>query len=585
MRFPSKEILIGDIALGGSNPIRLQSMTNASIRDVKGSIEQSKLIFDAGADFVRLSVPNMKDVICLQEIKKGLARAGYTKPLIADIHFRPEIAMEAARIVEKVRINPGNYIDRTKLRKKTWDNKACLAELEKLEKRLFPLIQVCKEYGTAIRVGTNAGSLSERVVSMYGNTPEGMAQATLEFLMVFAHHGFDKLVVSLKSSNPLIMVQAYSRMARLMIKDNLSYPMHLGVTEAGDGVSGRIKSALGITTLLKAGIGDTIRVSLSENPEKEIPVAKEIAEKYNYQFTERSGEKPFIIPDFKINSKTGKLPNNQNAIVISGEEYTFEATQKVAADFYICRQDNKALPKELEHKIPLLTDAEGNQFKIHTVSDIQNDGKKSDEFVFIYVKTLRELNELVSIGLSDHAVIIEAGQNFEKEFKNESLANYPMPVIIRKKYNSENKNNLGINLASDFGDFLLKRDIQGLWIECEGVSNNLIIEAIFSLYQASGVRISKTEFISCPTCSRTSFDLQTLLKEVQSKLQDFPGLKIAVMGCVVNGPGEMADADYGFIGAPGGKVILYKGSKPVIKNLPVENAVDELIKLIERENA
>jgi 1-hydroxy-2-methyl-2-(E)-butenyl 4-diphosphate synthase len=461
MRFPSREVRIGTIALGGNNPVRLQSMTNTTVADVKATVQQAIRIFEAGADYVRIATPDLQSVRQLGTIKKALHDAGFSNPLIADIHYQPDLALEAARLVEKIRINPGNYVDRPKTGQKRWSEQDYERDLEKLKHRLAPLISICKYYGTAIRIGTNMGSLSQRIVYKYGHTPEAMVHSTLEFIRIFEQLSFYNTVISLKSSSPLIMIKAYRLMADKMPGEKMNYPMHLGVTEAGAGTDGRIKSALGIGTLLKSGIGDTIRVSLTEDPEHEIPFAAKLIE-----------------------------------YAQSGQHHT-------------------------------------DQHHTDSPSEVKN--------------------------------------NFGS--------------FISKSYLTEDPDTLMIMSAVDLGEKLLLKEIDDVAIEAPHIKESGKVQYIQeALMQATGRRITKTEFISCPGCARTSYDIQSVLHDIQELAGNFPGLKIAVMGCVVNGPGEMADADYGIMGSAKGMLWLYKGSQVIKKNIHPESAANELIILLKNDS-
>ncbi len=493
MRFPSREVQIGTKALGGNNPVRLQSMTNTPVADIKATIEQAIRIFEAGADYVRIATPDLQSVRQLPAIKKALYAAGFTNPLIADIHYQPELALEAAPLVEKIRINPGNYVDRPKTGQTYWSDQEYVLDLERLKQKLSPLIKVCKEYGTAIRIGTNLGSLSQRIIYRYGHTPEAMVQSTLEFLCIFEELSFFNTVVSLKASNPAFMIQAYRLMAERMSEKGMSYPMHLGVTEAGSGMDGRIKSALGIGTLLKEGIGDTIRVSLTEDPEHEIPVAKAIIA---YAL---SMQPPQKTPSHDI--------------------------------------DNSNDPHE-----PMISHAEN---------------------------------------MMDNETTVDATSLASTQEKKRTASSEQPERIGRKLYTTEDADSLMIMTAIDFGEKLLFKEIDDVVIEAPKIKEpGLVHHLQESLMQATGRRVTKTEFIACPGCARTSYDIQSVLRDIQERAGNIPGLKIAVMGCVVNGPGEMADADYGLMGTAKGLLWLYKGSQVVRKNIQPEMAASELLQLL-----
>ncbi len=446
---------IDGLQLGGDHPIRLQSMTDADTRDVKATVGQCMRAFEAGADLMRISVPDNASVQALKSIKKSLHNDGFHQPLVADIHFRPGLAMAAAALVQKIRINPGNFI--TPSIKNTAELLTKEQHLELLHDALKPLVNACREHGTAIRIGTNAGSLPHHVTYRYGHTPAAMAQATSEYIAVFEALGFNKLVISLKASNPGLMIEAYRLMAGRMAENNRHYPMHLGVTEAGEGLSGRTRSALGIVTLLQDGIGDTIRVSLTEPPENEILFGKKIIEHVN-RFHEKDQEK--------------------------------------------LRKSQEKLRKS-------------------------NESKKAS------------IKKLVDEGL-----------------------------IARKTYDEPDAERLIISLASDFGNALLQKKLHGLWISAPNLADKeLATKLCLELLQASGRHHSSTEFIACPGCARASINMASLLQKLKMKVPDFPGLRIAVMGCVVNGPGEMAGADYGLLGTSRGKVHIYEGTKAIKKHL------------------
>ncbi len=586
MRFPAREVKIGNIGLGGNNPIRLQSMTNTDTANVKATIEQCQRIFDAGADYVRISIPSIKNVQHLKEIKHGLYNSGYDKPLIADIHFNPDIALEAARIVEKVRINPGNYIDKVQKGNDILSNIEYSLELEKMEQKLYPLIKVCKEYGTAIRVGTNFGSLSGRIISKYGNTPLAMAEATMEFLRIFEKHNFKNTIISLKASSPIIMVQSYSMIIKMLIEENLYCPIHLGVTEAGDGENGRIKSALGIGALLKEGIGDTIRVSLSEPPEMEIPVAKLIAEPFQKDYLETNLKDNYIAPEFNTQPAKFKMPMQQKAIVISSlnDNNEINNEEKIKPDFVSIEKFCSSNIDKYKHVKFLINSDNINQLNYPNVYPIYNLNNFDiptfhREINFLNVEGER-LND-ISIKDDNKTVLVIAdfskAENYSDLYKHFTKEK-KFPIVLKLSYNESHIDEFIIKTTLDLARLLIERRIQGLWVETKNIENSKTTETIFSLLQASGIRISKTEFISCPTCSRTTYDLQQLLSTVQNEFSGFPGIKIAVMGCMVNGPGEMADSDYGFIGTKGGNVNLYAGKDILLRNVSLDRAIDELKK-------
>ena len=503
-RYISSPLLIGSVPLGGSYPIRIQSMTNTDTLDTRASVAQCIRIIEAGADFVRLAAQGVRESENLAKIKKGLQHSGFDTPLIADIHFNPAAAEVAARIVEKIRINPGNYADkRASFIKTELSDKEYNEELERIHVRLLPLINICRENKTVIRIGINHGSLSDRIMTRYGNTPEGMVQSAMEFIKIFRSENFNDLVLSMKSSDTIIVVESNRLLFKRMQEEGVSYPIHLGVTEAGEGEDGRVRSAAGIGALLSEGIGDTIRVSLTEDPESEIPVAKEIV-----RFM--GGSKGRIITPVE----------SQNFI-------TRDVSYKPEVITY---EDGRYLTES------------GNPFK----------GKM---LIFSY-KTPPLLSE----------------KSLKKTFLN--------PV-----FEEDDPEKLTIDSAALLGRYFILKQADGICITNSGkVQGEKLKELSFSILQATEARITRNRYISCPTCGRTKFNLQDAVKKVKAATEHLTGLKIAIMGCIVNGPGEMAGADYGYIGAGEGKVHIYRGMVPVKKNVPEENAVEELLKIIEADH-
>lgn len=592
MRFPAKEVFIGDIPLGGNNPVRVQSMTNTDTADVKATIDQCIRIFDAGADYVRISVPSLKNVAHLEKIKEGLRKSGYSGPLIADVHFNPKIALQVAPIVEKVRINPGNYTEKTPKGKLNWTETENIIELEKLENNLLPLIKVCKENNTAIRVGTNFGSLSQRIISQFGNTPKAMVVATMEFLRIFKKHDFDKVVVSLKASNPLVNVQAYMLMAQSMIDEMMYYSFHVGVTEAGHGEYGRIKSALGIGTLLKEGVGDTIRVSLSEAPENEIPFALKLARRSDSLACDNSSG--FIPGKIQILHNDFALPSGNKVLLINSYNQKRDKEKAVNIDNILAdllwvesfdlnkseKSDNILIT---QHKHWVESGSPQNVIPVHNSAYMDYDNFHPEFNIFKFTDIPDKL-VLSEIKQSAGAIILfELSNSLSVSMLENVLQFIDIPVFIKKDYKTASVEDLAIELSVDFGALLLQRKIQGLWIEDNNINSNKIAETVLNIFQASGLRSSKTEFISCPTCSRTSYDLESLLAKLQKEFSHLPGLKIAVMGCIVNGPGEMADADYGFIGTSKGKVNIYKGNSVIVKNSDIDSSISELKSLLKKD--
>ena len=602
-RFLTREVNIGGIAMGGNNPIRIQSMTNTPTLDTKATVEQCIRIINAGADYVRITAPGIQDAENLALIKKELRARGYQTPLIADIHFNPKAAEIAAAIVEKVRINPGNYADSKRYSQSEITEKEYHLGLEKIHEKLLPLLKICKTHGTAIRIGVNHGSLSERIMSRYGDTPQGMVEAAFEFLRICKNEGFHQLVVSLKASNTRIMVQAYRLLAANMLAENMAYPLHIGVTEAGDAEDGRIKSAVGIGALLADGLGDTVRVSLTEEPEAEISVARELIQ----YFLGRSENSPIPQCNEQLKNpftyekretiKINQIGGNQIPVIIA-EKHQRNFAKPFIPDFIyltldadLSEIDTNAMyilnmkewfmkAKHLPNVFPLYTDAE---FAFY--------GVKNEKLNFVFVSNVdltEDFLEILKIA-KNTVIILETfhtngiadQRSFFYQLKKHQI---DLPVIINRNYSEDKELNLQLKSASDLGLLLVDGFGDGIWLRNAGtISQEKIIACAFGILQASRVRTSKTEYISCPSCGRTIFDLQTTTASIKAKTSHLSHLKIGIMGCIVNGPGEMADADYGFVGAAAGKITLYKGKVVIKKNIPSELAVDELIALI-KEN-
>ena len=617
-RLNTLEVTIGKLKLGGMNPIRVQSMTTTDTLDIEDSVNQSIKMIDAGCELVRLTAPSKKEAEALERIKKQLNDLGYEAPLVADIHFTPNAAEIAAKLVEKVRVNPGNYADKKKFEEIDFTDDSYAEELKRIEEKFTPLVELCKLHHTAMRIGTNHGSLSDRILSRYGDTPEGMVESAFEFIRICEKNDFYNLVISMKASNTLVMVQAYRLLCAKMIQNGRVYPLHLGVTEAGDGEDGRIKSAVGIGALLEDGIGDTIRVSLTEEPEKEIPVAQKLIQKFenylpfdsNAQKTElpyspfaykrrsstiidRIGGKnaPAVIADLStINTikpahffgfgYAYSVPLDKWNILDQAADYVFIGDQQVTFELpgtigVICNFSNwNKNYKTKKGFFPLLTLEE-----IHLVD------QTTQAFVVVNkldTKTLSTLKNTPNV-----VVIIEGNINqathlnrtFNINFAKNNIEN---PVILKLKteikddelFQLYTSSELGISFIDGFGD--------GIWLTGD-VKAQLINSTSFGILQATRTRISKTEYISCPSCGRTLFDLQETTAKIRKQTSHLKGIKIGIMGCIVNGPGEMADADYGYVGTGIGKIHLYKEKTVVKKNVPENEAVEELINLI-KEN-
>ena len=554
--FQTGEVAIGNITMGFKCKVRLQSMTTTNTQDINSTVEQCKRIFDAGADLVRITTPAIRDAKILREIKELLLDDGYNKALVADVHYNANVAEMAAKYVEKVRINPGNYTDKNSPAKLDYSREEYLQELLKIENRIKPLISICKKNGTCIRIGTNHGSLSNRILSRCGGTPLGMVESTMEFLRIFQKERFNNLVISLKSSNTRVMVYANRLLAATMKEENMNYPIHLGVTEAGDGEDGRLKSAIGIGTLLADGIGDTIRVSLTEDPEKEIPVASKIANFFNgYQpdISLKNRYDPFEFNKKKSNS-AGRIGGDQFPVVVFNKKV----------------KDATLLPDYVLSD-GLMEDSNEN---------IQFIEKQVEQITTIWVEEIKLLKNIV--------LVLRCPDKFWFNKISEALSlhlsNVDIPILLRRNYNETNLESLQIKAACDFGPFLIDGKIDGIFITNSNsqIANPKLISLAFGILQASRSRITKPDYISCPGCGRTLFDLHKTTSEIKQITAHLQGVKIGIMGCIVNGPGEMADADFGYIGSGPGKVSLYRQKEMVKKNVPETEAVAELIDLIKR---
>jgi (E)-4-hydroxy-3-methylbut-2-enyl-diphosphate synthase len=554
----SRTIEIGNLSLGGGNPVRIQSMTSTNTMDTEATVEQSIRMIEAGCEMVRITAQGVREADHLAVIKKELEKRGYDIPLIADIHFNPKAAEVAAGIVEKVRINPGNYIDKN-LGKVDYSKAEYQVETEKIKERIKPLIVVCKKFGTAIRIGSNHGSLSERILARYGDTPEGMVESAMEFVRICKELDFHNLVLSMKASNVKIMVQANRLLVKRMQEENLNYPIHLGVTEAGDAEDGRIKSAAGIATLLADGIGDTIRVSLTEDPEFEIPVAKTIVEFFGQNNSDLSDK---VMTDRyvrRISAKAGKIGNGQVPVVILNDK-------------------NHNNPKFNEQFLPDYI-CNNNDYLVQYENGIQGPG---------YVIYDLEKEIILTEAEKDSIIVLEPDitipiQKVKQRVMDLIDAGMDNPIILKRNYKDLQDDEFLIKASGEFAYLFIDGLIDGIWIESDNQTAGFIAEVSFGILQATGDRISKTEYIACPSCGRTLFNIQETLRKVKEKTGNLKGLKIAVMGCIVNGIGEMADADYGYVGAGNGKITLYKRQQIIRKNIDEKDAVDELISVINED--
>lgn len=543
----SSTVQIGNVPLGGDNPIRIQSMTSTSTLDTDASVAQCRRIFDAGADYVRLTAQGVREAHNIGEIRAALHAAGYTKPLVADIHFNPKAAFEAAATTDKVRINPGNFVDAARTFKKLeYTDEEYAAELEKIRRAVVPFIAICREHHTAVRLGVNHGSLSDRIMSRYGDTPAGMVESAMEYLRIFREENFNDVAISIKASNTVIMVETVRRLVAEMDRENMHYPLHLGVTEAGDGEDGRIKSAVGIGTLLAEGIGDTVRVSLSEEPELEIPVARKLVD----YITAREGHAPIsgcfakaynrIAPERRPTNAVGSIGGQNVPIVATALSPADVAAIATKPDFFLSDVNWKAVD-----------------------ASAKSEGFSNDDVLLL---TSHHANPVGEIEAFIHRL-----------WDNGCKA----PVVVRMSYDDANEEDVQVKAGADFGALLLNGLVDGIVLDAPNLPNNADAVAYsFGILQAARRRTTKTEYISCPSCGRTLYDLQHAVKEIKAATSHLKGLKIGIMGCIVNGPGEMADADYGYVGAAVGKVSLYKGKECVERNVPQDVALTHLIDLI-----
>jgi (E)-4-hydroxy-3-methylbut-2-enyl-diphosphate synthase len=658
-RLATREVKVGDLLLGNYNPIRIQTMTTTDTMDTMGTVEQTIRCIDAGAELVRITAPSKKEAENLLLIKNELRRRGYTTPLVADIHFTPNAAEIAARIIEKVRVNPGNYVDKKKFELIEYTDADYAEEIDRIRERFTPLVKICKEYGTAMRIGTSHGSLSDRIMSRYGDTPMGMVESAMEFLRIARSESYHNIVLSMKSSNPQVMVQAYRLLVRTMFDEfNECYPLHLGVTEAGDGEDGRIKSAAGIGTLLEDGLGDTIRVSLTEDPEFEIPVCRDIVKRYASRSQDTID--PLSIPkvdklpynpfEYKRRATfpVGNMGGHQVPVVIADLSklttitpadlqavgYSYDAvTDKwgisdTAADYIFTGHNilDFSLPGTLKVIVYpatwMMIEDKSKYFPIYDDVGYTQAEYKSNELNFVMVDCFHEAAvipdltdwEYLDAMANDQKVVLclssqnphsmPAVRRMFIELMNRGIQN---PVVITVDSNWKTMDEHLIHYASEGGALLLDGMGDGVCFgmttesyklqasSLEAVSGRNYIQSqsveqfinntSFSILQATRTRISKTEYISCPSCGRTLFDLQETTARIRSVTNHLKGLKIAIMGCIVNGPGEMADADFGYVGSGPGKITLYRGKEVVKRNVPSEIAVEELINLLKENEA
>jgi (E)-4-hydroxy-3-methylbut-2-enyl-diphosphate synthase len=623
-RRKTRVVNIGDVPLGGNYPIRVQSMTTVDTMDTNGSVEQVIRMVDAGCEYVRITAPSIKEAQNLDEIKKALRQRGYSVPLIADIHFTPNAAELAARIVEKVRINPGNYADRKRFETIEYTDASYEAELDRIREKFTPLVKICKEYGTAMRIGTNHGSLSDRIMSRYGDTPLGMVESALEFLRIAEDLHYYNIVLSMKSSNPQVMVQAYRLLVQKLDEEGFQpYPLHLGVTEAGDGEDGRIKSSVGIGTLLEDGLGDTVRVSLTEEPEAEVPVAKTLVDRY----TERGGHEPipeiiqYPIQPFEYNRRKTREVANVGGHQVPRVMADFSLKEKITAASFFALGYQYSIPLDkwnitdmacdyvflgdrtidfeipgtlglvFNHKTWLTQRGRDRAYPfIHSRDYLQ--GVETSPTLNVVYALLKDMTTPLIEKLKTDSTAVLLIDTYNKHgyaeqrrlFVELMNAGCEVPVIIGRAYRDLQPEDLQLFAATDVGGLLIDGLGDGVFLAAENCGGDKVVnETAFNILQATRTRISKTEYISCPSCGRTLFDLQETTAKIRSRTYHLKGVKIGIMGCIVNGPGEMADADYGYVGSGPGRITLYRGKEVVKKNVPTPQAVDELINLIRED--
>lgn len=646
-RLKTKEVKIGDLLLGNSNPIRIQTMTTTDTMDTEATVAQCLRCIEAGAELVRITAPSKNEAENLLHIKNKLRAMGYNTPLVADIHFTPNAAEIAARLIEKVRVNPGNYIDKKKFDFIEYTDSEYAAEIDRIRERFTPLVKICKEYGTAMRIGTNHGSLSDRIMSRYGDSPIGMVESAMEFLRIARDENYHQIILSMKSSNPQVMVQAYRLLVQKMDEEfGECYPLHLGVTEAGDGEDGRIKSAVGIGTLLEDGIGDTIRVSLTEDPEFEIPVCKDIISRY----TKRTN--------------TGIIhPYNEDKIILPYNPFEYKRRATNAVENIGGHHVPVVLANLKEEENLQPADLEAVGYKYDEATDKWNIGDAAADYIYLGNKTINfalpgtlkvvcsydvwqqaedktayrplfdaaSFNALATLPDTPHFVILDTNSDWQNIINTITHANHntviclfntgannmpsirrvvaemmlrniKSPVILCCNNKDKTIDEQLIDFATVTGGLLLDGMGDGVWLwnhmrEVQNIkatgrtylevknNNQFLNNTAFSILQATRTRISKTEYISCPSCGRTLFDLQETTAKIRNATNHLKGVKIAIMGCIVNGPGEMADADFGYVGSGPGKITLYRGKEVVKKNVPSEIAVSELIQLLKDNEA
>jgi len=618
-RFKTKEITVGDLKIGGDNPIRIQSMTTTNTMDTLKTVNESIRMIEAGCELVRITAPSKKEAHNLKNIKDMLLSRGYKTPIVADIHYTPNAAEIAATIVEKVRINPGNYADKKRFENISYTQDSYNKELVRIKDKFIPLVKICKEYGTAMRIGTNHGSLSDRILSKYGDTPKGMVESAMEFVRICKREDFHNIILSMKASNTRVMVQAYRMLVAEMIKEGMNYPLHLGVTEAGEGEDGRIKSAVGIGTLLADGLGDTIRVSLTEAPEFEMPVAKNLLSHFKsfnqHEAIKEISKNPLESFNYK-KRKTNTILNigGKNTPIVTAD---FCLKKEITPASFFALGYNYSVPLDKWHISDMAVDyifvgdhdvnfeipgtlrviynykkwqKHKKGYPYLTTKEYLSKENLSNEMNIVYL-CLGDLSQELKnkLVLDKTAVLLIDTQNKNGiaeqrklfvELINNSIKN---PIIIKRNYEDLSEEKLQLSAATDIGALLLDGLGDGILISTINCGSDQIVNSLsFGILQATRTRISKTEYISCPSCGRTLFDLQETTAKIRKETDHLKGVKIGIMGCIVNGPGEMADADYGYVGTGPGKITLYKEQNVIEKNIAEKDAVGALISLIKK---
>jgi (E)-4-hydroxy-3-methylbut-2-enyl-diphosphate synthase len=604
----TREVKVGTVSIGGDSPVRIQSMTTTVTSDVEASIAQSISLIKAGSELVRLTAPSIKDADALEAIVAGVRKAGYSTPIVADIHFTPNAAYRAADFVEKIRINPGNFADKKKFAHHEYTDASYAEELVRIKQKFTPLVVKCKELGRVMRIGTNHGSLSDRITSRFGDTALGMVESALEFIRICRDHDYHELVISMKSSNTGIMVEAYRLLVRRMGEEGMNYPLHLGVTEAGDGEDGRIKSAIGIGTLLEEGIGDTIRVSLTEAPEAEIPVARAIVDRYVDHVGDTWGEATAK----RVSHELGNVGHKNVPVVVSslGNIGPVTVANLVGVGYMYSVPDDKwniadqacdyvytgdrlvdfPLPGTLKVivDVGVWDEEKEGHLPMWTLEEFKNldegTGAKCTNFLSLNTDEIDEFLGLKS--LRNNCVIVLSSalhlplSDLRRAIAKVEDAGVMWPIILRNTIEDEGIKNFTLYQSIDAGALLLDGKLDGVWVDGAGVSLSERNRMSFGILQATRTRISKTEYISCPSCGRTLFDLEETTAKIRNATNHLKGVKIGIMGCIVNGPGEMADADFGYVGTGPGKITLYRERDVVRKNVPEAEGVQALIDLI-----